>query len=215
MLSYLLKASQECSYFNDEAIIRELFAIMFASHETTSKLLCWILAILPSYPEWIRKIRDEQLVLMNDSLYFEQLHDLSNLKAVINEVERLFPPLYLIPRGVNREFIFKGITIPAGVHVHISPLITHRLEALFDDPHSFLPSRFLNKEKPKPFSLIGFGGGRHSCLGFDFAQMEIMIILSIIIKKYNWTVTPAQNDVSVKRNRQFDTKFMACFSRIK
>jgi retinoid hydroxylase len=48
--------------------------------------------------------------------------------------------------------------------------------------------------------LIGFGGGVHSCLGVEFANMEMKIILTTLLQKYNWTVMPTTAEILPVRN---------------
>lgn len=36
----------------------------------------------------------------------------------------------------------------------------------------------------KPFSFIGFGGGRHGCMGTNFAYLQIKTILSIMLRNF-------------------------------
>ena len=42
------------------------------------------------------------------------------------------------------------------------------------DPDRFGPGR--EEDKQKPFSFIGFGGGRHSCMGETFAYMQVKVL---------------------------------------
>ena len=36
----------------------------------------------------------------------------------------------------------------------------------------------------KPFSFIGFGGGRHGCMGTNFAYLQIKTILSVMLRNF-------------------------------
>lgn len=59
-----------------------------------------------------------------------------------------------------------------------SPAFAHRLPAVFSQPDAFQPERFApprEEDKAKPFSYIGFGGGRHGCLGQNFAYLQIKV----------------------------------------
>ena len=37
----------------------------------------------------------------------------------------------------------------------------------------------------KPFSFIGFGAGRHGCMGTNFAYLQIKTILSIMLRDFD------------------------------
>jgi len=92
-----------------------------------------------------------------------------------------------------KDIEYAGYHIPAGWYVDISPMLTHRLPELYTDPDRFAPERFApprEEDKKHPFALVGFGSGPHSCLGFEFAQMEMKIVLSALLRHYDWTVIP-------------------------
>ena len=60
--------------------------------------------------------------------------------------------------------------------VMASPAFSHRLPSVFKEPDQYQPERFLpprEEEKARPYSYIGFGGGRHACLGQNFAYLQI------------------------------------------
>jgi sterol 14-demethylase len=50
------------------------------------------------------------------------------------------------------------------------------LPTVFKDPEVYEPARFLpprEEDKAKPFSYVGFGGGRHACIGQNFAYLQV------------------------------------------
>lgn len=52
------------------------------------------------------------------------------------------------------------------------------LPTVFKDPASYEPERFLpprEEDKVKPFSYVGFGGGRHACIGQNFAYLQVSL----------------------------------------
>ena len=40
----------------------------------------------------------------------------------------------------------------------------------------------------KPFSFIGFGGGRHGCMGTNFAYLQIKTILSVMLRNFEMEI---------------------------
>ncbi len=59
--------------------------------------------------------------------------------------------------------------------VATSPAFSHRLPHVFARPAAFEPGRFLpprEEDRAAPFSFIGFGGGRHGCMGSNFAILQ-------------------------------------------
>lgn len=58
----------------------------------------------------------------------------------------------------------------------VSPNFNHVLPQIFERPLSYEPDRFApprDEDKKKPFSYMGFGGGRHACIGQNFAYLQV------------------------------------------
>ncbi len=112
----------------------------------------------------------------------------------ITEALRLHPPLILVMRLCKQPF---SVTTSAGATVHIpagdivmaSPTVSHRLPSVFTNPETYDPDRFApprEEDKKKPFAFIGFGGGRHGCLGGNFAYLQIKAIWSVLLREFDF-----------------------------
>lgn len=69
----------------------------------------------------------------------------------------------------------------------------HRLPEIYTNPEQFDPDRFergREEDKKVPFSLLGFGGGAHVCIGREFALLEIKVFLATLLRHYRFSVTP-------------------------
>lgn len=63
---------------------------------------------------------------------------------------------------------------------HISAM--HLNPAVYTDPLQWDPSRYLpdrQEDKKKPLSWLGWGAGRHPCLGAPFAKLEQNVIIAL------------------------------------
>jgi cytochrome P450 len=62
-------------------------------------------------------------------------------------------------------------------------------------PERFDPDRFASPrdEGKRPFHLIGFGAGPRVCVGLAFAQMQMRIIVSHLLRHYRFELIPDQN----------------------
>lgn len=70
----------------------------------------------------------------------------------------------------------RDIAMSQGHVVATSPAYSHRLPHVFSRPDEFDPKRFAaprEEDKAAPFSFIGFGGGRHGCMGSNFAILQV------------------------------------------
>jgi cytochrome P450 len=63
-----------------------------------------------------------------------------------------------------------------------SPGFAHTLDSVFKDADKYQPKRYLppREEDKTPFSYIAFGGGRHGCLGQNFAYLQIKVCICAI-----------------------------------
>jgi len=220
VLGLLLAAvDEEGNHLSESEVIDHTLFMLVAGHATTAALLTWLVFELGSSPEWRSRLRAEQDAVLGDApLEISHFKQLSHLTYVLKEGERLYPPVYGIPRGVIKDIEYAGYRIPAGWYVDVSPMLTHRLPELYAEPDRFDPDRFApprEEDKQHPFALVGFGNGPHSCLGFEFAQMEMRIILSTLLRQYNWTVTPERAAIApVYQPSKMQKKLQACFSRM-
>jgi retinoid hydroxylase len=204
VLSLLLNTVDEDGHkFTEMQVINQAIGLLFAGSDTTSSLMSWLLFELGNCPEWRQRLRDElQQVMGHEAISMSHLRQLSNMTNVIKEGERLYPPAFAISRMAISDIEYGGYLIPAGWFIFIFPMITHRLPEIYQDPDAFDPDRFASpreEDKKYPYSLIGFGGGIHSCIGVELAQMEMKIILSTLLQKYDWTVTPTTAEISPVR----------------
>jgi retinoid hydroxylase len=137
-----------------------------------------------------------------EPISISHLRQLPNLTNTIKEGERMYPPAFIISRMATADIEYGDYLIPAGWYVCIFPSMTHRLPEIYQNPDTFDPDRFASpreEDKKQPYSLIGFGGGVHSCIGVELAQMEMKIILSTLLQKYDWTVTPTTAEIAPVR----------------
>lgn len=195
VLGLLIAAAElEENDLSDSEIVTLMLQLLFGGYKTTSTLLCWAMFELAVHPDWSERLRTELEQILGDrSIEVAHLRQLTQLDCFLKEIERLYPPSYFIPRGVVEDFEFAGFLIPAGWHVQVSPLLTHRMPELYDNPNHFDPDRFApprEEHKKHPCALIGFGAGPHRCLGYELAQLEAKVFISILLKYFDWSVLP-------------------------
>lgn len=219
VVDFLVNSTDEAgNCLSSDEVITQIFQLVFAGHETTAKLLCWTIISLSINRSWQDKLRNEYFEVVGSSnLCFQHLAKLQLMDAVLKEVERLYPPLYFIPRGIISDFEFAGYTFTPEWSIHLSPLVTHRLSHIYSNPHEFDPERFLiprEEHKIQSYSLIGFGGGKHFCLGNELASVEMKIILSMLLSKYSFDVLqkinlgPIYNTHKVSHQMSFKAKLL-------
>ena len=76
----------------------------------------------------------------------------------------------------------------------MSPYVTHRHPAVWDDPERFDPERFTPERvaaRPR-FAYVPFSGGPRLCIGNEFALMEAALVLALIVQRYRLVLAPGQ-----------------------
>jgi len=198
VLSMLIQAQDEDgSRFSLEELKAQAMLMLFAGHETTTSMLTWFCLELGRHPEVLERARQEQVALAKTGkLNLEQLGQMTYLDQILQELERLHPPVGGGFRGVVKPFEFNGYHVPKGWLVLYSIIVTHKQADIYPNPTQFDPDRFSpdrQEHKQKPFSLIGFGGGARICIGIAFAKLEMKIIAAHLLRDYKWDILPDQN----------------------
>ncbi len=197
ILGLLLAARDEQGIgFTDMELVDELLVLLWAGHDTVTSLLTWVFYELLHDRAIYDQLVDEQArVVGSGVLTLVQLKRMPLLDAVIREVERLHPPAPGGFRGVVTPFEYGGYRVPAGWTVMYSSVFTHHMPELWQAPGRFDPHRFRapREEGRKPFSLIGFGGGPRVCVGLAFAQMQMRIVVSHLLRHFRFELRPGQS----------------------
>ncbi|GHF53219.1 cytochrome P450 [Streptomyces mashuensis] len=157
---------------------------------STSVHAAWTGVLLLQHPQWLPVLRAEQETVLGDQppTTLSSLRKLERLGHCVLEAERLHPAIPVLPRTAVRDLCINGYRVPRGQLVCATPGPSHRLPGVFRDPEKFDPDRYLpgrEENRATPHALIGFGGGRHPCLGSTFAQLEIKIIWSVLLRAFD------------------------------
>src|SRR5204862_265629 len=105
----------------------------------------------------------------------DDLPGLGYTRRVIDEVLRLYPPTWLTARTASENDELGGYEIPAGALILLSPYVTHRHLACWEEPERFDPDRFMpTRAAARPaFAYFPFGGGPRRCIGGAVATTEL------------------------------------------
>ena len=63
------------------------------------------------------------------------------------------------------------------------------MPTVFKEPNKYDPERWApprEEDKAKQFAFIGFGGGRHACIGQNFAYLQIKAIWSCLLRNFEF-----------------------------
>eukprot|EP00761_Pharyngomonas_kirbyi_P012328 gb/GECH01012355.1/.p1 GENE.gb/GECH01012355.1/~~gb/GECH01012355.1/.p1 ORF type:complete len:507 (+),score=122.90 gb/GECH01012355.1/:1-1521(+) len=176
----------------DNEIIGILIASLFAGQHTSSITSTWTALLLIHHPDKLAKVMEEQRELMEQfggTVGWDHLKHMKYLEYCIREALRMFPPLILLMRKVQNPRTWNGITIPEDDILVTSPAAHHRVENTFTNPDEFDPERFSPEraeDKKYSYTFISFGGGRHKCVGENFAILQIKSLLTILFRDFEF-----------------------------
>jgi len=188
----LLVSSQETKSLTDKNLADHVKTLLFAGHETTATLTTWTIFALSQAPEVTAKIKQEleEKLGTSDDFSYEDLEKLVYLKAVIKETLRMYPPVAIVIRKFEKDFTYKGYTVPAGTPCTISPYLLHHNPQLWEDPEVFKPERWLTDKPRHRFQFLPFLKGPRNCIGEKFAVLEATTILAVLLREFHFEVDP-------------------------
>lgn len=173
----------------DATVAGLLLTLIFAGQHTSTVLATWTGVLLLEHSQHLPAVLTEQdRVFADDSaMTLGKLRQMTMLEWCVKEAERMHPPLVVLMRMAMGEFVHDRYRVPAGSLVMISPGVSHRLPDVFSDPDSYDPYRFApdrEEDRRTPYGLIGFGGGKHRCVGLAFAYQQVKVIWSVLFRRY-------------------------------
>jgi cytochrome P450 len=176
---------------NDEELRDELMTLLFAGHETTATAISWAFYWIHKLPEVREKLLAE-LDSLGENPDSNTIFKLPYLTAVCNETLRIYPVAMLtFPRKVKTPISLCGHQLEPGTVVMGSIYLTHQREDIYPEPQKFNPERFLERQF-SPYEFIPFGGGSRRCIGLAFAQMEMKLILTKVLKTWSMKLVDTQ-----------------------
>jgi len=175
---------------SEDNITGLLLTLLFAGQHTSAVLAAWTGILLLQHPQYLPALVQEQQAVFGNGreMSLETLGQLVFLERAIREAERMRPPLVMLMREIMRDFEYEGYLMPAGGLVMVSAAVSHRIPEVFQNPDRYDPERFApgrEEHRQNRYALIGFGGGRHRCIGEAFAYQQVKVIWSILLQQFN------------------------------
>jgi len=176
--------------YDAQELVYILKDLVGAGTETVATSVAWALTILGNRPNIQEKIQKElDAVVPKDRL--PSLYDKNNLpylEATMLEIWRYktVTPL-AIPHHTLCDTSVAGYDVPTDTPVLINLWSAHMDPAVWKDPETFRPERFLddNMTVINQDLMIIFSMGKRACLGEVLAKQENFLFLAAILHQFN------------------------------
>eukprot|EP00271_Cylindrocystis_brebissonii_P002679 TRINITY_DN13443_c0_g1_i1.p1 TRINITY_DN13443_c0_g1~~TRINITY_DN13443_c0_g1_i1.p1 ORF type:complete len:670 (+),score=94.55 TRINITY_DN13443_c0_g1_i1:93-2012(+) len=211
VLRFLLASREEVS---SQQLRDDLLSMLVAGHETTASVLTWTAYLLAKNPETLAKAQEEVARVLGDrrAPSFSDTRELRYVTRCICESMRLYPhPPILIRRATVPDELPGGYKLEAGQDVMISVYNIHHSPQVWERAEEFDPERF-GLEGPIPtevttdYRYIPFSGGPRKCVGDQFALLEAIVALAVVLKNFDFSLVPGQ-DMSMTTGATIHTKY--------
>jgi len=170
-----------------------LISTMFAGHHTSAGTAAWLLVELLRQPALCQRVVGEIEALYADGrdVSYQALREMPALENSVKETLRLHPPLIWLPRTALVDFAYQDRVVPKGTIVAMSSALSHEDPDCFAEPRRFDPDRFAaprEEDVKHPWAYVPFGGGRHRCLGANFALMQQKAVWSVLLRRFEFSL---------------------------
>ena len=171
---------------SDRQLVSEIMTLIVAGHETTASSLNMTWYLLSGHPEVDEKLFDELDRLMGDRFPKpDELPKFIYTRQVLEEVQRLYPPGWLMTRKALNDDHLGDYHVPAGTEIYVPPYFIHRHPKVWESPDAFDPDRFAPDRSSgrHAMAMLPFSAGPRNCIGEFLARTEMQIHLMAIGKR--------------------------------
>ena len=183
---------------NSNAALRDLMlSALLAGRDAVACCMSWTIRLLVRHESVMRQLQEEIHSTIGNTNHprHDRLQSMRYLRNVIRESLRLYPPVPL-----NNRTALRTTTLPTGggpdgsspilvrrgeIVVYSSYVNSRRKNIWGQDADAFIPERWDRPELANTaFAYFPFSGGPRSCLGQDFALMEVAYTIVRLLQAF-------------------------------
>lgn len=190
LLSALVSSDEELTSAELES---EILSAFLAGHEATTVSLCWVFYALSMHAVAARRVyREVHDKLRARTPTHRDVRVLTYTTMFIDEVLRLYPPIWGIDRETRKDVAFDDFSVPKGSVIMLSPWVTHRSPAVWTNPEGFDPERFTERavDKRHAGAYFPFGTGPHACVGGHLARFILRLVVARVTQRHRLDLVP-------------------------
>ena len=175
---------------------------------------------LLEHPEYLDRAREEVDRVLGGTLQptFDQLHELTYVRQVLDEALRLWPTAAGFRRHAREDTVIGGgrYAIPEDLGMMVLSPMLHRDTSIWgEDAEEFNPDHTTPERMSAipPNAYKPFGTGQRACIGRQFALQEAVLVLGMLLQRFELikdpnyrlhtkvtlTVKPADFHIQVRR----------------
>ena len=183
---------------NPIAIRDQLINILLAGRDSTACCLSWTIWLLVRHPSALHRLQNDiESTIGKTHPTRADIRKIPYLDSVIKESLRLFPPVPLNSRQAIRDTILptgggpdgdSPILVRKGEVVVISQYVNSRRKNIYGaDCDDFRPERWETPDTAGSYgwAYFPFSGGPRTCLGRDFATMEVAYTVARLLQSFD------------------------------
>ncbi|NLU80636.1 cytochrome P450 [Micromonospora sp. HNM0581] len=195
VLSTLARAQRDGQPLSERQMRDDLVSMVAVTTETSYVVLTWLWPVLANHPDVAERLYAEvDQVVGAGPVRAEHLRQLTYTQLVLNELLRLYPAGWIVPRRASAPDVLGGVRIERGATVILSPYATQRMRAYWGptaesfDPERFAPDRH-EVETARRNAYYPFGLGMHRCLGEHLFNVEALLIVATLVSRFRFALT--------------------------
>nr|XP_061799309.1 sterol 26-hydroxylase, mitochondrial-like [Nerophis lumbriciformis] len=181
-------------------ILGSITELLLAGVDTTSNTISWALYHLAQEPAIQERLYQEVSSVFPASRGMPKSQEIAQmpfLKAVVRETLRLYP---VVPGNarltVEDQIVVGDHLFPKRTLFHLCHYAVSHDESVFPEPHRFLPDRWMRRDEGErhpwhPFGSVPFGFGVRACLGRRVAELEMYLLLSALMSRFEVRPDPS------------------------
>lgn len=189
----VMRRAQAEGKLTEREVIHEL-CVLLLSISSTALAAMWTWYCLSRHPEVRDRLEAELDTLPPGPVTQECLGQLSYLPLVLKEVLRVYPPLGVLHRKIETDWLRKAVLLPAGESLHIAPYLLHRHPRHWHHPERFIPERFdpasEHHHPDQDVAYMPFAVGVRHCIGETLSWNQLQIMIATIARRFRPVVQP-------------------------
>ncbi len=208
VLSLLVRSFDEEGGLSDEELVGQACVLFGAAHMTTAHSLTWTLTLLAQHPHIAQQLWAEgaqapaatpaaaipsgcpfhaAAAATMPSATAPSATAMPLVDRIIKESMRVLPASAYSQRVTAGPVRLGPFDLPRGTPIVFTPLITHRLPQIYENPRQFNPDRWL-KLKPSAYEYHPFGAGNRMCIGGPLAMEILRTTIPRFINRFRFEI---------------------------